>query len=299
MDEGAFRILRALGDGSAAPAATLTRRAGESSSVLKALRNAHPEWFVESDDGISASQKGLAALAREWSERARGEAVSSTDTLIDELRELASARKPPKRELDQVYATWETVVARARLLVAAGEVQRGLCFLGDDDLTSLAVQLFESPRRVTVVDIDADVLKLIGMVAASREWPVRTVLHDLREPLEKSLQGRQGCVFCDPPYAIEGFTLFMGRAVEALRPDGRLYVCFGSSRRAPERGLQKQKMLAEAGWLVEAVWEDFNVYDGAESIGARSSLWRLRKNPATKSLASEIAGERLYTSRAP
>ena len=67
-------------------------------------------------------------------------------------------------------------------------------------------------------------------------------------------------------------------------PDGRLYVCFGQSRRAAERGLQKQRVLGDAGLLVEAVFEDFNQYDGAESIGSRSALWRCRVTPQTKPL---------------
>jgi predicted methyltransferase len=111
--------------------------------------------------------------------------------------------------------------------------------------------------------------------------------------------GRYGAVFTDPPYAIEGFRLFVSRAAEMLKPDGRLYVCFGQSRRASERGLQKQRVLGEAGFLVEAVFEDFNHYQGAEAIGSRSALWRCRVTPETRPLVrGEVEGP-LYTSRPP
>ncbi len=84
-----------------------------------------------------------------------------------------------------------------------------------------------------------------------------------------------------------------------LMPDGRVYVCFGHSRRASERGLQKQKVLSDAGLLVEAVFEDFNEYEGAESIGSRSALWRCRVTPQSKPLVQGRVEGPLYTSRPP
>jgi predicted methyltransferase len=212
---------------------------------------------------------------------------------------MASERGAPKRELDQVYVTTDTVERRAALLLAAGDHQRGLVFLGDDDLTSAAVQLAGAKRKVTVLDTDADVLAVLSRNAERHGWEHDIVRHDLRDPLPRSMKGRFGAVFTDPPYAIEGFSLFVSRAVELLKPDGRLYVCFGHSRRASERGLQKQRVLCDAGLLVEAVFEDFNHYDGAEAIGSRSALWRCRVTPETRPLVRGAAEGPLYTSRPP
>ncbi|MDH5493711.1 MAG: bis-aminopropyl spermidine synthase family protein, partial [Myxococcales bacterium] len=128
-------------------------------------------------------------------------------------------------------------------------------------------------------------------------WEHRGIEHDVRDPLPRKLLGRFGCVFADPPYAPEGFALFISRAIELLKPDGRVYLCFGASRRASERGLEKQRLLTEAGLLVEAVIPDFNAYVGAESIGARSDLWILRATPKSRPLVrGRVEGE-LYSSR--
>jgi len=195
---------------------------------------------------------------------------------------IAAARGAPKRELDQVYVTTDTAVRRAQVLLEAGEHQRGLVFLGDDDLTSAAVQLAGAGRKVTVLDSDSDVLAVLRRHADARGWEHETIQHDLREPMPRALKGRFGAVF-----------------TEMLKPDGRLYVCFGQSRRASERGLQKQRVLADAGLLVEAVFEDFNEYVGAEAIGSRSALWRCRVTPETRPLVrGEVEGP-LYTSRRP
>lgn len=212
---------------------------------------------------------------------------------------MTAERGEPKRELDQVYVTTDTAVRRAELLLGAGEHQRGLVFLGDDDLTSAAVQLAGAGRKVTVLDTDEDVLGILRRHAEERGWEHEVVHHDLRRPIPRSMKGRFGAVFTDPPYAVEGFALFISRGIEMLKPDGRLYVCFGQSRRASERGLQKQRVLGDAGLLIEAVFEDFNEYDGAESIGSRSALWRCRITPESRPLVRGAVEGPLYTSRPP
>ena len=126
------------------------------------------------------------------------------------------------------------------------------------------------------IDVDAE------LVAFLRTHGVDAAEHDLREPLESKRQF--GCVFTDPPYAPAGFALFVSRSIPLLKSDGRLWVCFGHSRRSGERGLAKQRALTEAGLLVERVEPDFNVYDGAESIGARSALWICARTPQSRPL---------------
>ena len=297
MYEGAFRVLRALGDGRSLSPDEIVHVSGEASSVVRESLGRYSKWFHEEDGRVRCSERGLAALAREMVAR---DAPNIADTTWrNDYQAMADERGTPKRELDQIYVTTDTAVRRAELLLGSGEHQRGLAFLGDDDLSSAAVQLAGAARKVTVLDTDDDVLDLLRRHAEVRGWELDVINHDLRHPIPKALEGRFGAVFTDPPYAIEGFSLFISRAVEMLKPDGRLYVCFGQSRRASERGLQKQRVLGEAGLLVEAVFEDFNEYDGAEAIGSRSALWRCRVTPETKPLVRGEVDGPLYTSRPP
>jgi predicted methyltransferase len=295
--EGAFRILRALGDGRSLTEQEVVRAAGESASVVREVTERYPKWFEQGDDGLRCSESGLAALARELV--ARTTTLESETSWSRAYEELAVKRSEPKRGLDQVYVTTDTAVRRAKLLVESGDHQRGLVFLGDDDLTSAAVQLAGAGRQVTVVETDPDILKILDEAAEEHGWELEAIEHDLRNPLPRSMRNRFGSVFTDPPYAIEGFRLFISRAADLLKPDGRLYVCFGHSRRASERGLQKQRVLGDAGFLVEAVFEGFNRYEGAESIGSQSALWRCRVTPETKALVTGKVKGPLYTSRPP
>jgi len=295
--EGAFRVLRALGDGRSLSQDEIVHAAGEASSVVRDVIERYPKWFEDSERRFRCSERGLAALARELVARESCEA--GAESWRTPYEAMAAERPAPKRALDQVYVTMDTAVRRAELLLEAGEHQRGLVFLGDDDLTSAAVQLAGAGRKVTAVDSDEEMLEILARHAAEHGWEHDTVHHDLRQPIPKAMRGRYGAVFTDPPYALEGFRLFVSRAAEMLKPDGRLYVCFGQSRRASERGLQKQRVLGEAGFLIEAVFEDFNHYDGAEAIGSRSALWRCRVTPETRPLVrGEVEGP-LYTSRPP
>ena len=297
MYEGAFRILRALGDGRSLLRDEVVHAAGEASSVVREVMERYPKWFEDDERRVRCSERGLAALARELV--ARGADEDGTESWSAAYEAMAAERSTPKRALDQVYVTTNTVVRRAELLLESGEHQRGLVFLGDDDLTSAAVQLAGAGRKVTALDNDDEILQILARHAEKHGWEHDTVRHDLRQPIPKRMCGRYGAVFTDPPYALEGFRLFVSRAADMLKPDGRLYVCFGQSRRASERGLQKQRVLCEAGFLIEVVLEDFNHYDGAEAIGSRSALWRCRVTAETRPLVRGEVDGPLYTSRPP
>jgi hypothetical protein len=299
MDQGVYKLLRALAHRTPRPVDEIVRDAGEAKSVLANLRERHPAWIEVSETGLRASKDGLAALALELVARTRGESVAD-EAWRARFAPLAARRGPPKSELDQVYATHASVLARARKLVADGEVQRGLCFLGDDDLTSLGTALLGLDKPVTVLDIDTSLLDIVRDGATEAGLALETHAHDLRDPVPEPLRGRFGCVVTDPPYAAEGFALFVSRAIELLRPDGRLWVFYGYSRRAPDRALEKERLLLEAGLLIEAVHPDFTTYEGAESIGAASALFVCACTPQTKPLVTGRDGrEALYTRRSP
>ncbi len=282
MNEGVYRVLEALADGRPHPRSAVIRRSGEAHSVVRDLENRKAAWFALRGETMQLTAKGLQA----WRiERTARTPRMDEGTLVQALGKLAERRPPIRRDLDQVFATLPTVARRALRLLQAGEAQRGVLFLGDDDLTSVALRLLleaaGSDRRVHVAEIDPQLVTFL------KQHGVHAVEHDLRAPLPKPLRGRFGCVFTDPPYAPAGFAVFVSRAVTALKDDGRLYACFGQSRRSAERGLAKQQLLADLGVLIEEVVPNFNAYEGAESIGARSALWITRRTPRTRPLPLE------------
>ena len=177
MNEGVYRILSALSDGRTHARSAVVRDAGEAQSVLLALEKDKPRWFDAHGAELRLSEKGRKAHAFE--QRARTPALSEAE-LVDALRARLDGRPAVKRELDQVFATPETVARRARRLVATGEAQRGVLFLGDDDLTSLALRLLLEAagledRRVRVLELDEELVAPLARVARDQ--------HELLGPL--------------------------------------------------------------------------------------------------------------------
>jgi N4-bis(aminopropyl)spermidine synthase len=296
VDDGFFKILGAVAGHGGLDVEAVAQASGEAPTVLSALREAKPAWLAERDGILRCTEKGYEAYCREAYAR-RAPAIEEATRVTYER--FAARRAPANRDLDQVFATSETALARAARLVESGETQRGLCILGDDDLTSVALAILGVGRQVTVLEIDAGICEILEDAASELGVDRRIVRHDLRDPTPPELRGRFGAVLTDPPYAIEGFRLFVGRATELLRDDGRLIVSFGQSRRSVERGLEKQRALTAMGYFIEEVRPDFMRYEGATSIGSSSAFYTCRRTPMARAAPEERMEGDIYTKRSP
>ncbi|WP_043638794.1 bis-aminopropyl spermidine synthase family protein [Nonomuraea candida] len=195
---------------------------------------------------------------------------------LERLTALVAKAPRARHVLDHVSATPETVLRRALLLGARFWLPgaRLLC-VGDHDLTSLAVKLVHPETDVTVVDVDERILAYID----DQRLGVRTRWADLRLGLPASVR-EHDLALTDPPYTPEGIGLFVARAVEGLRDEGRVLLAYGASERTPMLALKVQQELTELNLAYEAIYPDFNRYFGAEAIGSAADLYILR--PTTK-----------------
>lgn len=217
--------------------------------------------------------------------------------IVSLFARVSRLRPGPNRNLDQFYATTATVVARVKAMHDAGHLQhRSIIFLGDDDLTSIAVACLGVSSRVVVVDIDVALLETIENISTNEGLRIETVWQDLRDNLP-SLQNSFDLCFTDPPYTPSGIKLFASRAIQTLKPVPRrnLYLCYGYSKRSPERAIEIQKIITDSGLVIETKLPDFNKYFGAESIGSCSSLYVCSTTRSTKVLISAHSNEQIYT----
>ncbi|MGP3930594.1 bis-aminopropyl spermidine synthase family protein [Nonomuraea sp. KM88] len=197
---------------------------------------------------------------------------------LDRLSDLIAGAPRARHVLDHVAATPETVLRRALLLGARFWLPgtRLLC-VGDHDLTSLAVKLVHPETEVTVADIDERILAYID----AQELGVRTRWADLRLGLPASARGHD-LALTDPPYTPEGVGLFVARAVEGLKDDGRVLLAYGAGERMPMLAFKVQQALADLNLAYEAIYPDFNRYFGAEAIGSAADLYILRPTSKTR-----------------
>ncbi|PXY21435.1 putative methyltransferase [Prauserella muralis] len=216
------------------------------------------------------------------------------DTVAAHIRDVP----PALAALDHVQATPETVLRRARWLDEQYDLRTTrLLFLGDHDLTSLAVRLLRPEARLTVVDVDDRVLEYLDRHSGRT---IRTVHTDLRFGLPLAVAGSADVVFSDPPYTPEGMALFASRGIECLAdpPQGRLLLAYGYSRRHPALGQQAQRALGALGLTFEAILPGFHRYLGAQAIGSAADLYvcqptaRARKKGRSKGAGK---GTGIYT----
>jgi predicted methyltransferase len=222
---------------------------------------------------------------------------SSLEPVARRLAAYADRAPAPRVELDQVHCDVETKIRRVLAFHEAGALDgRRILLLGDDDLTSIAIllvaeQLGARPDGVVVVEVDP------AVVAFLRRAPfdVRVLAHDLRDPLPSELRGSIDTVFTDPPYTVEGATLFLSRAAEAVAGRSRADVFFAFGGKRPDELLRVQRAIAEMGFVVRRLVRNFNEYRGAGALGGVSHLYQLASTSELTPLIAERYDGRLYT----
>lgn len=239
------------------------------------------------------------------------------ETTKEQLEKLVSVfsgysgiRPKPDRNLDQFWATAETVLRRAVLVGNIPDVsQKHLLFLGDNDLTSVAFTLFFKAEKITVVDIDSRLLRFLETVAKKEGLPIEILEHDFRNPLPKPQFKLYDVAFFDPPYTPEAINIWLVRAMEATLGGGSnwerkkpeflsrkyYFMCYGYTDRETERGLKIQKIITSRGLIIQEKIRDFNRYYGAKSIGSKSDLFLLQPTPKVNIRKLDVARSQFYT----
>ncbi len=213
---------------------------------------------------------------------------------LEFIREHLSERPKPKRNLDQFFAKLTTVERRVEYFkTISGFENKQVLFLGDDDLTSLAVTHYFPKKRIVVVDIDKEILGFINKIARKFGWNIKTVEHDLRNPLPKKEFKDFEFVFFDPPYTPLGFKTWLQRALESCMGSGSnfkrkradrlekidIVCCYGYTDRELERGWKIQKIITRMGVVIQEKIRDFNEYERKTSLGGKSDLYHLKPTP--------------------
>ena len=219
--------------------------------------------------------------------------------LAGELELVASGAPHARPELDQTHCTVATKIHRVLKLHDSGALDgKRVILLGDDDLISVAIARFArltgiGAKALAVVDTDPAVLGWIGEQAKGSD--ITLIEHDLREPLPAALAGSFDVACTDPPYTVPGASLFLSRAVSALRQGPGQHVFFSFGARRPAEMLATQRLIADLGLVVRSLTPNFNSYLGAGILGSTSHLYHLRSTAQTAPLAEgEYAGP-LYT----
>lgn len=237
-------------------------------SVVSVLRRLGP-WLTLDERGYR-----LQAALPESEEAGPSEAA-----VVRAISALVEGAPVRRRRLDHVAATPETCLRRAGFLASRYWLKGAhVVFLGDHDLTSLALALLQPSGRLSVVDVDDDLLEYVVRAGSKLGVDVDCWFADLRLGLPPALRESADLVFSDPPYTPEGMRLFAERGCQALRRNerSRLLLCYGFGERQPALGLKVQAVLHQLRLVLVEVQPQFNRYVGAQAIGGASSLYVTR-----------------------
>ncbi|WP_223998727.1 bis-aminopropyl spermidine synthase family protein [Aureimonas sp. SA4125] len=219
------------------------------------------------------------------------------------IEEHAALGPPVDVTLDQAPCTPETALRRALAMHEAGALDgRSIIILGDDDSMSVALTLLAraigaAPRRVTVLELDPGRIAHLDAARQRHGLDFEVIAHDLRDPLPADLRGRFDVFETDPPYTVDGMSLFVSRGLEALRSEPGLPGFLSYGDLAPDDLLDLQSRLTDMGLVATRIRPSFNAYQGASILGSVGQLIDLRTTRRTKALteAEAIFAAPIYT----
>jgi len=213
------------------------------------------------------------------------------------IRKYCEMRGVPKTQIDQSFATPKTNLARVLFMIHKFDLYRkNFAFIGDSDLTSIALALFaHKDSKIVVFDIDSKIKHITEQANKELGKNIQFVEHDLRKPIPKSYHDNFDCIMTDPPYTINGCNLFISRGLDLLSKNTSGVVYLSFSRKPPIELLKIERNLLEMGCLITDIKPRFNHYVGAQKLGGVSTMYRLETIPPVNPLITGVFEEAIYT----
>ncbi|HQG82199.1 MAG TPA: bis-aminopropyl spermidine synthase family protein [Caldisericia bacterium] len=166
--------------------------------------------------------------------------------------------------VDQGFVTPEVTLARSFFLQEKRDIEdSSLIFIGDDDLTSIAIALIGNYKQITVLDIDKRLIDFINETVREENLKnFEAYVYNIKDELPDNFKEKYDIFFTDPLETVPGFTSFVNRGIQSLKGKD----CVGYFNLTYlEASLKKwylfEKSIIEAGFIITDVLEKFNIYN--------------------------------------
>ncbi len=179
-----------------------------------------------------------------------------------EMKGLEGKRPPAKNEFFQDPIVTEHIIKRLRLIYEKGDLEGKKFFiLGDDDLFSIAISLTGLAEKVTIVEIDKEVVNLIKEIAKRKKLKIEILNYNCANPLPKRLKGKFDVAILDPAETDKGFLTFLSRAIEAIKHPGAVYFGLTEIECPPFLWHKFQKEINRMNLIITDIYPKFSFYD--------------------------------------
>lgn len=226
-------------------------------------------YFLEKDDILEIKSQLIYKTISE----------SEKEVFEKRLSNILPQKLCHKSDLDHVSCIPKTCIDRAcELLNNFDSNKCNFLFLGDHDFTSVAFKMICPDAKITIIDIDNDILKIINSINGKNTL---TLFSDFRLNIPQLLGNSFDIVFTDPPYTPEGMNLFLKRSIQCMKKNiySCIYCAYGTSELSPSIGLAVQKIFITNHLYIDELKPKFNIYYKAEALGYRSDLYICRMTP--------------------
>jgi predicted methyltransferase len=223
----------------------------------------------------------------------RGYTVASEDPALQRLEEALRGRPAPNFAFDQGAISAADSLLRAASMQDRGDLAgQSVLFVGDFDLTSVALVLTRQPERVVVLDIDPRVTDFVNTLGARSGLPLSGRGFDVRQALPDDLRRQFDAFVCDPVETVPGIRLYLSRGAAALRGEGSaVWLGLTTIEASRRKWHAVQSMLIEMGFAITDVRRKFSGYpDHDEVLDEPGLAW-----PVLSELGPEGAAHRWYT----
>lgn len=257
--------------------------------------------FIENELGYRGLNKGLynRLMKDEWSfEEDFKEEGEKLGRLFDE-------RPQVDVTVDQSKCTVETSIKRAVLCLKYHSlIGKEILCVGDDDLVSVSLgfilkKLFPDKEmgntNIYVYDMDERFLKYIEEISLQEKLPLNCINTDLRYPVNDKYLYKFDCFFTDPPYTLQGMSLFLSRGISSLKKLMGLPVFLSFAHKSPDFTMEMQREFIKMGLSISEIVPRFNKYEGAEIIGNSGQMIVLKTTGHTSPEIIDFFNDAIYT----
>lgn len=263
-----------------------------------------------SKDGVEyiENQLGYKGLNKSLYNRLMNDEWSLDEDFKEEkvkLNKLFDERPQVDVTVDQSKCTVETSIKRAILCLKYHSlIGKEILCVGDDDLVSVSIgfllkKLFNDIKikntSICVFDVDIRFLKYIEEIALTEDLPILCISMDMRLPLENKYMKKFDCFFTDPPYTLQGMSLFLSRGISSLKMRKGLPIFLSFAHKSPDFTMEMQKEFINMGLAASAIIPRFNKYEGAEIIGNSGQLIVLKTTDQTNPGIEAFFNDDIYT----
>ncbi|WP_105619836.1 bis-aminopropyl spermidine synthase family protein [Vallitalea okinawensis] len=259
--------------------------------------------FVEDELGYKGID--LAFLHSIMEDNLSMEVIFKEDWIL--LENIYGLRPDANMALDQAHCTMKTSLKRAILALRMNSlIHKKILCIGDDDFVSIALGFLlkrlypdtsHNRTEIHVADLDQRYLNQLSDIANKYHLPITCFQMDFKDSVKDDFLNNYDAFFTDPPYTLQGMSLFISRGLAMLKKKKGTLIFFSFAHKSFDETYKMQKIISDMGLTIQQLHKHFNEYYGGSIIGNTSQLIVLKTTEWTKPIIApnDSFKEFLYT----